>query len=530
MSATILAIGGEGPEKMQSKLRSLYHAQKPDIKINLHERRNTYTTRDRITGVVSVTVPVDTSFDDLEIDFVGTSRTYVERLTTAAAISGRSEAFHQFLKLTQPDLRQCFPPNSLLRAGKTYDFTFEFAIPEQLLPRICQHKVAHPTLRDLHTALPPTFGDKDALLKAEGTAKTVDDMVPDMATVRYGIMVRISKDKDQGDEIVRTSIGSKGLRIRVIPAVAEAPPLDTSGQSEYIMRKERAVRKGLLKGKLGTLVMEAAQPPSMRLRPRGSSESETSMATIMLRFDPIEEKSEPPSLGTLTSKLKVLTYFASTARTTLPTKKASLLDLSQGLHTEQLNLSSRCVANVEWQEHKPSDQLRRSDSVTSASSLVAGDTPEPSETFKKGKYWTARIVVPINLPKNKAFVPTFHSCLISRVYQLKLELGLPAGALGGTMDIKVPFQISCEGSAGLLSPRRGSVESAIDGIDISDDEQPPDFFEPRTIQIPSADYQGHSRILGRAPPPSPHNTSMDAPPVYSYFAPSRHSSQRVPVY
>ncbi|KAF7192885.1 hypothetical protein HII31_05799 [Pseudocercospora fuligena] len=528
MSASRLAIGGESQEKM-SKLRNLYHAQKPEIKISLSERRSTYTTLDRLTGIVSITAPVDTHFDALSIDFVGTSRTYVERLTTAAAISGRSEAFHQFLKLEQPfaDLAACFPPDRLLKAGRTYDFQFEFVIPEQLLPRVCQHKVAHPMLRELHTCLPPTFGDKDADSKAEGTEKSIDDMVPDMASVRYGVFVKICKDKEQGDDLVRTTIGSKATRVRVIPAVPEAPPLDTSGNSEYTMRKERTVKKGLLKGKLGTLVMEAAQPPSMRLRPRRGSDSETSMATIMLRFDPIDEKSKPPSLGSLTSKLKVLTYFASTARQSLPSKQASLLDLSQGLHTEQLNLSSRCVANVEWQEHKASDELRRSDSVTSTSSLGTGETPQPSETFTKGRYWTARIVVPINLPKNKAFVPTFHSCLISRVYQLKLELGLPAAGLGGTMDLKIPFQISCEGSAGPLSPRRGSVESAIEGVDISDDEQPPDFFEPRTIHIPSPEYQGQSR-LGRAAPVAPREPSIDAPPGYSYFAPSH--TARVPVF
>ncbi|KAF2169948.1 hypothetical protein M409DRAFT_51735 [Zasmidium cellare ATCC 36951] len=501
---------------MPSRLRGLYQAQKSDIRINLNNRRSVYTTLDKIEGVVEITASVDTSFDSIDVEFVGTSRTYVERLTTAAAISGRSEAFHQFLKLQQPRMHQHYPDDYVLKAGETYKFPFLFVVPQQLLPRVCQHKVVSDSLREAHLQLPPSFGDRDAAPKAE----TPDDMVPDMASIRYGVFARISKNKEHGDDIVRTTVASKARRLRVLPVTDEMPPLDVSSDdSEYTMRKERSMRKGMLKGKLGTLVMEASQPPSMRLRAHSAGEQQPAMATIMLRFDPYEENCPPPRLGSLATKLKVCTFFASNARHGYPTKQASLLDLSQGLHTEQLSLSSRCVAGVEWTRHSGNDQVRR-DSACSTSSTTMGQAPEASANFKGKSYYVARVLVPINLPSTKTFVPTFHSCLVSRIYQLKFELGLHTAGLGGTVDLKVPLQVAYEAGNG-DSPRRGSIAS---GMEMEmDDEDVGDFFESRTVHIPDAQFTGRSRIGSHAP------VQDDAPPGYSFFAPQANDS-RVPVF
>lgn len=504
---SVSSVSGQAAA-MQSKLRNLYQAQKPDISIVLNNKRTTYTTLDKLEGVVNITAPTDTSFDDVEIEFVGTSRTYVERLTTAAAISGRSEAFHQFLKLQQPRMQQHYPENKILEAGKTYSFPFLFVVPQQLLPRVCQHRVVSPSLRDQHLQVPPSFGDRDGALKKDA----LDDMVPDMASIRYGVFARVSKMKPAESGTTRTTIISKARRLRIVPASDEQPPLDVSSDdAEYTMRKERTIRKGVLKGKQGTLVMQASQPPSMRLRARSDSEQQPSMATIMLRFDPADEKASPPRLGSLTSRLKVCTYFACTARQCMPSKHASLMDLSQGLHSEQLSLSSRCVANVEWTKHDPNklETLERRDSAYSEMSAIDGSLPEPSGSYKGNSYYIAKLLVPINLPTSKAFVPTFHSCLISRVYQLKLELGMQSVNLGGAIDLKVPLQISSGGSAGDYSPRRGSVEAGIEA-DL-DDEDIGDFFEARTVQVPGAEFIGRSRIGSQAP-------VDEAPPGYSSFA------------
>lgn len=508
---------------MPVRLRALYHAAKPDVDILLNHRKATYTTLDKLEGVVRITPPADTHFDDIDIEFVGTSRTYVERLTTAAAISGRSEAFHQFLKLQQPGLHQYYPEDFVLKAGRTYEFPFVFVIPQHLLPRVCRHRVESARVREDHLQLPPSFGDRDRDDKAD----CLDDMVPEMASIRYGVFARISKNKLQGDEVVRATVASKAKRLRVIPATDEQPPLAITNDPEYTMRRERTIKKNVIAGKLGTLVMEAAQPASMRLRARNDEEQQPAVATIMLRFDPVDEKAPPPRLGSLASKLKVSTYFASTARSTFPAKAASLLDLSQGLHSEQLNLASRCVANVEWKKHEAGkdDMRQRRDSALSLYPVTSADIPSPSTSYKGKSYWTAKLVVPINLPTRKSFVPTFHSCLISRVYQLKLELGLHTAGLGGSVDLKLPLQISCEGSRGNNSPRRASVASNMEFV--TDDEDVGAFFEARTRHVPDDQFVGRSRV-GSVAPTAP-AADDDAPPGYSPFI-SQYGGQRVPVF
>ena len=513
-TAPTLALAGEGLN-MPARLRSLVQAQKPEIKVNFVTKKKTYTTLDRIEGTVTVTAPIDIPFDTLDIEFVGTSRTYVERLTTAAAATGRSEAFHQFLKLSQPGLEQYFPEDLVLRAGITYEFPFVFAVPQQLLPRVCQHGVQNDSIRDCHLRLPPTFGDKDL----SSRQKTDDDMAPDMASVRYGIFVKITELKYKGEDAWRAVIASKARRLRVIPAVEEQPPLHVQKEDgEYVMRREKTVRKGLLKGKLGSLVMEAGQPSALHIKSYDNPEARsTTMATVMLRFDPLDGDVPPPKLGNLSSKLKVTTFFASTARHAIPAKNASLLDLSQGIHAEQLNLSARCMANVEWQKQDPSNPLTqvRRDSAMSTGSLELGTTPEASESYKGGVFYTARLLVPVHLPANKAFVPTFHSCLISRIYALKLDLSVSSVGIGSRMELKVPLQVTSEDLRTEELERRGSVGSMEDvEVDVEDVSNFfTNFMEPRTIRVPSETFVGRSRIGSQAP-------VGDAPPDYAPILPA----------
>ena len=516
---------------MPARLRSLVQAQKPEIKVNFVTKKKTYTTLDRIEGTVTVTAPIDTPFDTLDIEFVGTSRTYVERLTTAAAATGRSEAFHQFLKLSQPGLQQYFPEDLVLRAGVTYEFPFVFAVPQQLLPRVCQHGVHNDSIRDCHLRLPPTFGDKDLTSRQKGD----DDMAPDMASVRYGIFVKITELKYKGEDAWRAIVASKARRLRVIPAVEEQPPLHVHKEDgEYVMRREKTVRKGVLKGKLGSLVMEAEQPSALHIKCYDNAEARsTTMATVMLRFDPLEEDMPPPKLGNLSSKLKITTFFASTARHSVPSKHTSLLDLSQGIHTEQLNLSARCMANVEWQKQDPTNPLTqiRRDSAMSTNTLELGSTPEASESYKGGVYYTARLLVPVHLPANKAFVPTFHSCLISRVYALKLDLSISSISIGSRMELKMPVQVSSEDLRTDELERRGSVGSIEDvEVDVEDVSNFfTNFLEPRTIRVPSETFVGRSRIGSQAP-------IGDAPPDYAPILPAgtarmtHHRAMSVPVY
>ncbi|KAK4990610.1 hypothetical protein LTR50_002466 [Elasticomyces elasticus] len=495
------ALSTYSADGMAAKVKNMAQRAKPEIKVRVDTRKS-YSTLDKLEGVVSITALSDTRFDTVEIDFVGTSKTFVERLTAAPSINGRSEAFHQFLKLSQPIPETSIPPLRTLEAGKTYDFPFLFVIPQQLLPRICQHRISSESVRDAHLQLPPTLGDHEI----EGDVHS-DDIAPWMAKISYAVLAKITRTKDDGQASV---VAIKTQRVRIRPAMDEAAPLTVDHKhSDYHLRKEKNIKKGVFKGKLGVLVMEAAQPKSLRLQVPENDASTTTMVTVKLRFDPREESSQPPRLGSLVSKLKIATYFATKAFRNYPAKVDTMLDLAQGVHTEQLALSSRCVAGVEWRQRSvsaPQSPLRRRDSAVSTASMDESSTPQASERYNGRVFHTANILVPITLPSNKTFVPTFHSCLVSRTYSLTLQLSCN-GVAGPTLELKVPVQVSAAASTEAVATAHQRVSLA--NIAEAATQEAEEFFHPRRLSPPGEELVGNSQLAQAA---------GEAPPDYSLFA------------
>jgi len=532
---------------MPSKLRGMVQNTKPEITIHLNSRRRVYSTMDSIDGTVFIKPAVDTEFDEVEIDFIGTSRTFVERYTTAAAISGRSEAYHNFLRLNQPRLDTLYPEERserTLKAGETYEYPFHFKVPRELLERVCKHTVVNDNVKDAHLQLPPSLGDKE-LSSKDGT---LDDMTPDMASVRYGIFARITKLA--GEDSKSTHVAAKARRVRVVPAVEEAPPLDVRGmvendaKTEYCVRKEKKLKKGLfLGGNLGTLVMEAAEPQSARLPPANSELGYTAvntMATVMLRFEPAKGVKSPPRLDKLHSKLKTRTYYATSARQNMPTKSDSEFDASRGVHSHSIDLISHSMGNFDWRLEDPD---KRNPSPIRRDSTVSIEEkrwiPSPSSTYTPGtKFWTARLPLPITLPNTKnSFVPTFHSCLISRTYTLALSLSLQTAGLGGSIDLRVPMQISAAppiNDSSDAARRRESVASAQLNTDIEDDITT-SFFASRSSNAPNTSAQPETQRRNlpdavRQAASLERSSTLDAPPpgYTDNERPPRHDAMRIP--
>ncbi len=241
--------------------------------------------------------------------------------------------------------------------------------------------------------------------------------------------------------------GSKKLRI--IPAIGEQPPLDVIPEGDdrydYQMRKEKNIRKGTFKGKLGRIVVQSAQPQSLKLpfsRGPYADCSPTTMATMNVRFDPIEESSLPPRLSSLQAKLRVATCFTTHPMDEIPTKSSQFhFSNVRGIFVETVSLSSLCLSNLEWQKHTPSTTL--------PNPQHAG-IPNPSEIYTGGPFYTAMVAVPVSLPKgNKVLVPSFHSCLVSRMYSLDLYLAVntpSATVTDPVVHLKLPLQVSSEGN------------------------------------------------------------------------------------
>ncbi len=398
-----------------------------------------------------------------------------------------------FLKLEQPIEESTLPQPRAFEAGRTYKFPFTFVVPEQLLPKACVHGCESNQVHDAHLRLPPSLGDPN--LASNGNC-LLDDLAPAMSKISYAIRARITRNSNSdGRQIM---IGDKSKKVRIVPSVEEQPPLDIyEGDEQYVLCKEKDIKKGIFKGKLGRLTMSASQPKSLLLPPPQSATcATTTMATVNLRFDTSERNSQPPKLGSLSSKMKVATYFGSKPMKDFPTKSSALTDYSRGLYVDSVPLSSRCIESAQWEKHI-------------------------SDTSTGKAFYTAKVLVPITLPKNKSFTPTFHSCLIARIYQLDLVLSVQAAGVmtQPTIQLKIPLQISAARNLSATPIISASEQEAIAAREAEH------YLEPRSIAPPSPEYVENRDTREEQPllPQVQSSTTPSAPPPgYSFFAPASH--------
>lgn len=502
-------------------MRNLTSKVKPVIAISLSDDQQeafvpSYTSLDQIRGHVTITAKYDTSFDEIYVTFEGTTKTFVEKVATASPANGRTEAFQVFLRLVQPMDPRALPESYILKAGQTYRFPFTFVVPEKLLPQSCTHARGSHRMHDVHLSLPPSLGDPMA---ASAGKTLLDDMAPDMAVVSYAIKVRVIQGRGNSGKPVVAAEGSKKLRI--VPAVEEQSPITVHGglKDDYRLRKEKEIKKGMFKGKLGCLTMESSQPKSLRLPSLRSKSScpVTTMATVNVRFDPADESAQPPALSSLSTKLKVATYFASVPMNDVPTKITDFhYSNTKGVLVETIVLSSRCVASAPWERHSSHTPKRPDSAFSTLSNPVV---LEPSSSYNGRTFYTTQILVPITLPKgSKVFVPTFYSCLVSRVYSLDIYLSISAMVTSPSMHIKVPIQISMEGNPDARPSISAQEARAIATREAND------FFSPRNITAPSPEYIGQADLDNfRLPSPEyselQQSTTSEPPsPDYAEYA------------
>ncbi|KAJ5161410.1 hypothetical protein N7492_006802 [Penicillium capsulatum] len=448
----------------------------PKVEIELTGQKprlvNSYTTGDQIEGVATITVEHDTRFDEVDIVLQGTSRAIVER----TVCPGRTGSQQMFLKLRQPIDYSDYPTPRLLEPGREYRFPFTFTVPEQLLPQVCRHDTTHDHVHRAHTMLPPTLGDP----MLSGNGKTLlDDMAPEMSQVAYVIQVSVLK-RSSTDQSQIKPLANIGKKVRIIPRVEEEPPINVAGHAFYCTRKEKSVKRGFLRGKLGRMVMSSAQPGPIQLLPPGCEASDTvsTVATVQLRFDPLGDE-QPPLLGSMVSKLRSSTFFSANPWEDFPCQSGNLpfSQVGQGLFTESVPLSTMSVQSAQWKKHSLRSEGSRCDSFHSSSS---DDSTGPSEAFSGDTYYTATIVIPVTLPKHKAFVPTFHSCLIARTYALDLSLTWHtpgANVLTPTISLRLPIQITTQSKSG------GLIKSSL-GVVVTQEELD-QFFQPRLVSPPT---------------------------------------------
>ncbi|KAJ5588973.1 hypothetical protein N7537_011651 [Penicillium hordei] len=411
----------------------------PKIEIQLVGQQprivNSYTTGDQINGTAIITVEHETPFDEVEIVLQGSSHTTIDHVPC-----GRVGSEQIFLELRQPIEETAYLIPEVLEPGRSYSFSFGFVVPDRLLPQACTHARINPLVHRAHTMLPPTLGDP--MLAGDG--KTfLDDLAPDMSRISYIIRVGVFM-KSPSDHRQLNPLAIIAKKVRIIPTVEEEPPINVLGHPYYCTSKGKSGRYGPLRTKLGRLLVSSSQPKPIRLLPPSYPRHNVStVAIVRLRFDPVGNE-QPPQLGSITSKLKASTFYSATPRADFPCQSGTISSGQggQGLFSESIPLLTMCVSSAQWEKHSMSSESDRRESIHL---ITSENLDDPAVSFFKDNYYTTSVIIPITIPSSKTFVPTFHSCLVSRTYSLDLSLTYHTpgmNILTPTISLCVPIQIT----------------------------------------------------------------------------------------
>lgn len=394
----------------------------------------------------------------------------------------------QFLKLSQPVVETSLPTPRIAEKGRRYTFPFVFVVPERLLSTACSHRHKNAAVEDAHLRLPPSLNDGTTPLYG---GYPYDDISPDMTLISYAITVRVLKYRGSDNQII--TIAEQSRKIHILPAYEDLPPAVLEpADKDIVLRQERKIRKGFLKGKLGKLTVEAQQPSPLHTTTNAACPP-TTKVPLTLTFYPAGAASGPPALNSISTKLRTNTFFSTNPIMYIPAPRHIGLDGALGRHYESSYIGVQNLSGVKWTPH----------------SEVPGGSIN---------CYTTKLTVPIVAPKGKYLVPTFHSCFISRQYSIDvhIDVNTPRYNMGTHpgVTLKIPLQVS--------NPITAEELSEEDAMDVES------FFTPRRITLPTETLTQTQGPLGTpnpesgndgGPRPLPshvliHNPNIPPPPRY----------------
>ena len=438
-------------------------APKPSVIITLNNNHpsRVYTSGSTIAGTAAVLATRDVPFDSIEIVFLGTIRTCTNAVHFTRQVS------RVILRMNMPiDSETSYPVPRVFEAGRVYEFPFVFVVPYQLTISSCEHLVDGDHVRAEHLALPPTVGHW-----ASPAAGGRDDLAPDMTQIEYVVKATVLSQPDLNKKPIRLMAGVQ--QINILPASFEAPPLDISGPAEkvYTLRKTKSIRKGILSAKLGRLTASTSQPRPIFLSPDGRlNASSYSAANVYLSFAPSASSSDtpptPPKIHSVTAKISATTHFSTTPLRRLPNlsflgaEDFATSDIT--VYTSSHTLFAAGFDQVPWRlAASRRDSGYGSDQYSSPSSSEDqqrshAKLDEKQKQSSKANVQHASLCIPFTLPTNKLFLPTFHSCLMSRTYTLHLSIS--AGPTNTSIHLAVPLQIAVEQT---ITPREFTLSNQV---------------------------------------------------------------------
>jgi hypothetical protein len=461
-----------------------------DVNLSNHFSSKVYTSSAPISGNVTITTKREVPFSAIQILLMGTTRTRIDGIGAAA-----HDVTHTFLKMNMPIPESTYPTPRTLETGHTYTIPFNFVVPRHLTINACNHEMLSSQLQDHHVLLPPSMG----------TNWAKDDMSPQMARVEYAIKARVLRLDEPTGKHVRVMEAVQLLN--VLPETAEEPPLNITAQDTlYTMTKTKTLRRNLLSSKLGRITARAIQPSPAILGPDGQHLVSAPTARVELHFEPAGADVPPPRVTSASGKLTAHTYYSSGTIPTFPNlgdfREQQFAADKRGVYATSTPLPALPTPATRWKQHLTSSARRDSGYSSNTEASEDSSSSGPKASLLSGTkssapvYHTATVDIPLALPVGrKTLVPTFHSCIASRVYTVALTLQMGAGGGGSgstTVQLTVPLQIGVGGGADTDRAGLPSFETAVEEAEADE------HLRPRVVGVPEQQYQGGSVLPGYA--------------------------------
>lgn len=453
------------------------------IHINNHFKSKVYSTFSVIAGTVIIEPEYDMFFDNIQILLMGITKTEVD--STAGPIQRQ----HLFLKLEMPITDDQMPVPRIFERGVSYTFPFHFVVPQFLTINACSHRAHTDHVRDAHLQLPPSMG-----------YWPLDDMSPNTARVEYTVKARIMKDPHDHATIgKKIKLCETSHPIFIIPSSYEEAPLSICKEDRaYRMCRTKPVKKGMFSSKLGDLTMMASQPQPIVLQPDGRVVSSTT-ANIDLHFKPVSAEALPPRVIALQSKLVSHTYYSNDGFASFPNIGKWNNEYGQhrrGEYYTSVHLPSPPIPQTKWRQQLVAHARRDSGYGTESYSEGDGSERRLSNPSSSPIYNTTRLSVPVSLPTGKKmFIPTFHSCITSRIYVLHLTITVTSGSSTTNLSVAIPLQVAIEAASAGQQPAFG-LPTFQDVVELEEEVAADESLMPRVLRIPEIEFSRSSELPG----------------------------------
>ncbi|KAJ0413578.1 hypothetical protein BJY00DRAFT_296641 [Aspergillus carlsbadensis] len=426
-----------------------------------------FATGETIDGVVSIFSQDDLAFDKLHISFIGEQSTSIPSSTP-------SKATHQFLHLTQPIPESSLPtPKTFTRRTK-YEIPFSFPVTDYLPATACPHS-SYPLVKAAHLHPPPSLGD--AAIAGFG-GRLRDDLAPqDRCKIAYTIIARLERPSLTTG--LQETIMEKRLKVRIKPLVGDIPlpELDLgpgiADEFRLFQRGEVAPRRlsssssplsKVVGGQAQGCLAVTLEQPGCFWHPLGDTERLISKAVrLTLVYTPTATAAQEGSTTTTTTTTspapptlpEIKSLRAQITATTLyttqingvhhpPQKQRDFFGRPVNYRDAEIPLSLPSLPQLRWT--RVDDDQNPSPNPYSEPSEPGPNSPPPPPQQAPGTgtgvSYIATLLVPVTLTKDKSFVPTFHTCLISRIYSLSFQLDVKGASTG--FRLRAPMTIAAE--------------------------------------------------------------------------------------